>query len=317
MNNKIEIIFLLSILILSRLNTIGQVDNVVGIGYKDSCITISSINELKRLKLSYIIQDQQPKLEYYYSDSICEKFDLTKYVKYTWFNNKRDLENVDSKASIYINSSLNNFKIVNDYLIILTEDIRNKDILVWKQESTGNYKLISVYPNSIGVCLYCNPNFTFSNNDTIVIGGERIEEGSINGDYNYFTLTKDTLSLFKQEIIQGHTPWDEDSNPIKGAICKRILTTHFYNYGQNKKANPVIYECTDKNGNPIYGKIISETIDLYQLYWNGIGNIVETKKIINNNVMVGETMYFHGKSYIAVELNNKWFWTLKDKIEIH
>ncbi len=76
------------------------------------------------------------------------------------------------------------------------------------------------------------------------------------------------------------------------------------------------YECTDKNGNPIFGKIISETIDLYQLYWNGIGNIVETKKMKNNNVIVGEIMYYQGKSYIAVELNNKWYWTLKDKIEI-
>ena len=316
MNNKIKILLLLSILILSKLNTIGQVNDIIGIEYNDSCITISSINELKRLKLSYIIQDQQPKLEFYSSDTIYEKFDLTKYVKYTWFNKKRDLENVDSNASTYINSSLNNFKIVNDYLIILSEDVRDKDILVWKKESTDNYKLISVYPNSIGVCLYCNPDFTYTNNDTIVIGGERIEEGSINGDYNYFTLTKDTLSLFKLESIQGHAPWDEDSNPIKGAICKRILITHFYNYGQNKKGNPVIYECTDKNGNPIYGKIISETFDLYQLYWNGIGNIVETKKMKNNNVMVGETMYYHGKSFIAVELNNKWFWTLKDKIEI-
>lgn len=316
MNNKIEIILLLVILILSKLNTFGQINDVNGIGYNDSYITINSITELQRIKLSYIVQDQQPILEYYCSDTICEKFDLTKYVKYTYFNRKRDLENVDSKASTYINSSLNNFKIVNDYLIVLSEDVRNKDILIWKKDNADKYKLISVYPNTIGVCLYCNPNFTYSNNDTIVIGGERIEEGSINGDYNYFTLTKDTLSLFRQEIVHGHAPWDEDSNPIKGAVCKRILTTHFYNYGQNEKANPIIYECADKNGNPIHGKITSETIDLYQMYWAGIGEIVETKKMKNNNVMVGEVIYYHGKSYIAVEVDNKWFWTLQEKIEI-
>jgi hypothetical protein len=316
MNNKIKIILLLTILILSQLNTFGQIENENGIGYNDSYITINSISELKRIKLSYIIQDQKPILEYYCSDTICEKFDLTKYVKYTYFNKKRDLGNVDSKASTYINSSLKNFKIVNDYLLVLSEDVRNKDILIWKNDNADKYKLISVYPNAIGACLYCNNDFVYSNNDTIIIGGESIEEGSVGGSYNYFTLSKDTLSLFKQEIIQGYAPWDEDSNPIIGAVCKRILTTHFYNYGQNEKTNPIIYECADKNGNPIHGKIISDAIDLYQMYWGGIGEIVETKKMKNNNVMVGEIMYSRGKSFIAVEVENKWFWTLKEKIEI-
>ena len=94
------------------------------------------------------------------------------------------------------------------------------------------------------------------------------------------------------------------------------MTTYFFNYGQNEKTNPIIYECADENENPIQGRIISDTIDLYQMYWGGIGEIVKTKNMKNNNVLVGEIIYSRGKSYIAVEVDNKWLWTLQEKIEI-
>jgi len=285
--------------------------------YSDTSVSINSIDALKHLTYSHSSPEKKhPQLEYTQGDTLIT-LSIADYVKYTYFNGDKAL------GSSWLNddfgnkkSSLDHYKIVGNYLIILSDNFNGMDLLLWKKGSQNQFHLLCVFPNTIGQCLYCYPEFLSSDSDTIIIGDERNEEGSIDGGYKHFIIRSDSLLLVKEIAIQGHGPWDGHSNPTKGAICKSVLYIYYDDVG-NQKKDPIIYECYDKNLDILYGKVISDTLELYQMYWQGMGDILKTVHIKEQSIKVGEIMWMRHNSYIAIEYEYDWYWVRSNKIKIN
>lgn len=205
---------------------------------------------------------------------------------------------------------------VDSFLVSLAQGVRiYKDLLLWKRKDDKFY-LTAIYPSSIGVCLYCKPKFVYQNKDTVIIGQERDEEGSINGSYHHIIVRNDSLFLYWKEIINGHSPYI--GNPISGATTKRIANIYYDRKG-NVSDIAVQYISIDKNGNPILFQTAKDSIHLYELT-----TVYETPKFIRTvkasqkYIQVGERTTFHlpPKWFISALYNGDWYWIPEEDIKL-
>ncbi|MBU0711007.1 hypothetical protein KKA87_03660 [bacterium] len=282
-------------------------------------IEVNTIEDILSIKLLYILPDlKNPTLIYNYSDSSKDSIDASGFVRINCINS-------GAIEGIYLDYFKDDeyprlVKIVRteqieNYLVCLTEMVHHgKDIIIWEHKN-DKYNLLSIYPSAIGVCLYCHPDFAYSNKDTFVIGTENEEEGAIYGSYRYFTLMDDSLYLFQEQIISGHAPTGPNSNPVEGATCKGFLDV-YYDKNCNTTYDPVYYECVDQNGDVIYGEILGDSLGLYELFWHGVGDFLYKISPNNKRIKIGESIYYHAHSYIAVEYDSTWHWALREELNL-
>lgn len=280
----------------------------------DTTLLIKNLEVLSKLKLQYNFPNiLQPKLIYNSSDTI----NISNLVQITSLN--QDIVNQLSKNHDRYKESVKiinvaNYREIGSYLICLTSNYYRKDILIWKIAENG-YNLLGVYPCAIGICLYCDPDFLASTNDTIKIGTENIDMEDIYGSYNYFVIENDIFRLAKQIIISGTYSYDERvGNPINGATSRKYLTI-YYNENNEKTYQNVDFKCVNKEGKPICARAKKEELTLYNMNPSGnIGYIIGKQKIEMGKFNVGISIFYHGKSYIAVKINNIWYWALRNEL---
>jgi hypothetical protein len=278
-------------------------------------VHVTSFDNLLGTKILYDFPDlMHPKICLMSGDTI----DISDYVAIS-ARNKIVLDDIQKfsdqyghfRKSVGIQSHLQ----LGDYIVCLSEEVRGKDLLLWKKKDT-QYSLLAIYPNEVGVCLYCNPDFYTVNSDTFSIGTVQQEEGSVYGNYDYYVIVHDTLRLVKSMVGNGSCPFTEDeSNPTKGATCIGYLNI-LYDANGKEIHLPIFYECRDKNGNEIYAHAVGDSLSLFKMYWQGIGPLINHVKTGDQKLKVGTSVFHEGWSYIAIEHDGNWFWTLWKEIEI-
>ena len=212
---------------------------------------------------------------------------------------------------------IQNYIVINDYVVCLSEQIVGKDILLWKKQES-KYHLIAIYPSEIGVCLYCDPDFQTIQADTFSIGTIQKETGNVYGGYGYYIIEEDTLRLVRRVVASGRSSFIEagrPGNPINGATCVGYLNIVYSENGEETHL-PIYYECYDENGNEIYARAVDDYISLFKMHWKGVGRFLKKVKSENYEYKVGLRVLSRGQPYIAIEHRGDWYWTLYEEIEI-
>ena len=202
--------------------------------------------------------------------------------------------------------SQESYRLYKDYLICLTADDVQRDLLVWKQiDST--FVLVSISPFEVF------GDFQGSKLDTFAIGRLREDEGSVNGGYRYFTMREDTLLLVKEEVIQGNVPFDGSSNPVHGATTMHFYVRFFNSLGRATR-DTLWYDCRNPQGDIIYAHAAGNTIDLYKDgYWGREYTRVEPDRA---RFRIGLSAFLGGVSYVYVEYYGRWYLTPRLQIVI-
>lgn len=204
---------------------------------------------------------------------------------------------------------------LNQYLISLTDGIRIfSDLLLWRMEDK-ELCLVALYPSVIGRALYAHPEFLSQSGDTLVVGYERTEEGSINGEYHQLLVQGGSITRLQLTIVNGHGP--SVKNPIPGATTRRV-STFLPGKGGSDQRWHVYYTATDENGKPIFCSARRDSLRLYQLT-----TVYRTPDLIGMvpampHLPVGERTLFHlpPKVFIAVEYAGTWYWVPEEDISI-
>ena len=203
----------------------------------------------------------------------------------------------------------------NAYHISLTSGIRtHSDLLLWQKTSDG-LCLAAVYPSVVGIPLYGYPDFLEQSGDTLVVGYEREEEGSINGAYYHLLVRDDAITGLKLTSVKGHAPWV--GNPISGVTCRRVTVLLPGPEGLNQ-IESVHYTTTDENGKPVFCSAKGDSLRLYELT-----SVYKKPKFKGNfpakqHMPVGERTRFHlpPNVFLAVEYDGEWCWVPEEDIDI-
>jgi hypothetical protein len=289
-------------------------ENTYGVILNDSIIQISSLNYLESIDLHYNFPDL---LNPYFVLNKNDTINVSHFLKISSLNRNRIKQftsNPEDYDHLQLTSKLNHYIQVKNYIVCLVDFIYGQDIIIWQKEREY-YKMIYIYPAQIGKCLYCIPDFEEIESDSFSIGIIAEDEGSLYGGYSYFIIHSDTLFRYKELVVRGHTPWMGGGNPVKGATCTGYFTINFDLNG-NVLYDPIFYTCYDENGKTIVKNAASDSLSLYKLYWHGVGDLMFRVPAENQLFKIGEIIFHHGSSYIAIEFDDEWYWTLKDEINL-
>ena len=277
-------------------------------------VKVTSLFELLGTRIHYNFPDiLHPKLTLNSPDTV----DISSLVKIS-LSNSYFIKEIQSEPARFERSRksvrIQDYIQLKDYVICLTQEVRGKDLLIWKKMNKI-YRLLAIYPSEIGGCLYCSPDFHSVECDTFSIGTINHEEGGVYGGYHYYVIEADTLRLVKELVANGSCPFGDDGNPKSGATCVSYLNILYDAKGKTTEL-PIYYECLDKYGNDIYARAVNDSIPLFKMYWQGHGPLLRYVKTNRKKFKVGTSSYVEGKSYIAIEQDGIWYWTLRDEIEI-
>lgn len=202
-----------------------------------------------------------------------------------------------------------------EYLISLTIGIRtHSDLLLWRGRNDG-LCLVAVYPSVIGRALYGYPDFLSQSGDTLVVGYEREEEGSINGEYYQLLIRDDAITGLKRTIVKGHGPFV--GNPLPGATCRKVTILEPEAEGFDQ-IQSIHYVARDENGEPILCSAKGDSLRLYHLTSVYEKPGFKGKVPARQHMPVGERTLFHlpPRVFLAVEYAGEWYWIPEEDVYI-
>lgn len=202
-----------------------------------------------------------------------------------------------------------------EYYISLTMGIRtHSDLLLWRETNDG-ICLVAVYPSVVGRALYGYPDFLSQSGDTLVVGYEREEEGSINGEYYQLLVWNDAITGLKRTIVKGHGPFV--GNPLPGATCRRMTVLEPTAEGFDQ-IQSIHYVARDENGEPILCSAKGDSLRLYNLTSVYKKPGFKGKVPARQHMPVGERTRYHlpPTVFLAVEYAGEWYWIPEEDVYI-
>lgn len=286
-------------------------------------VTLSSLQELSRTELHYsstTIDACQLLLYDTTGVMIKEDWAVSALLTFTSINNDlagKRRRNKLRASGLYDKGA---FQVVelDDYLVVL---MRYKsdgefiptgladDLALWEKVIEG-YRLIKIYPEYVGDCLYCKVTLLEHHGKTIAFEVGGVDGMDIWGQRMYFDTSEDGLRLYRDEHLSGYNNTDILAVTMKliypNNIKNYMMTTGTdYDLNGNISERDVTVETLDIMGNPLMITFAQDSLVLTHIPFEYDVPLIKgpTIPVKGKSLFVGSPR----GNYVPVKWNGFWY----------
>ncbi len=182
------------------------------------------------------------------------------------------------------------------------------DLLLWKEYPEG-YRLVAIYPECVGGCLFCGTEFTNYAEDTIQVEFTGKGLGEEWGGKTSFYINDNQLHFFKNERFRRFVPTRDRCNPIADATSW-VIEEYYYDKRGRQTDEKINFDARNADGTPVRLTCLLDSLGLYEASVNFSKkplHLSTTVPSLGTEFRVGPIL----GNLISVSWQGKWYLTPK------